>query len=304
MDAVTSVVITRNRRETLLRTLGRIEQLGVRVVVVDNGSDDGTPAAIRGRFPAVSLIALGRNRGAAARMEAARAVETPFVAFSDDDSWWAPRALELAVRTLLDHPGIGLVAARILVGEDERLDPVSEAMGRSPLANQTGAPGRRVLGFTACGAVCRTDALLRCDGPNARYGIGGEEALLALDLAADGLACIHHPAVVAYHYPERSASAEATHRARDRTAARNDLWTAWLRLQPRDAVRASVCVLRRRGGLAGAVAATTGVAWVIRNRKPVPAAVSREFADLAVSNSHGRRGDRLPRRPRSVRQSR
>jgi GT2 family glycosyltransferase len=265
----------------LLGTIARLVGVGARVIVVDNGSHDGTPAAVRERFPQVSVIALDRNIGAAARTVGARAAATPFVAFNDDDSWWAAGALEVAAQTLLDHARVGLVAARVLVGDDERLDPVSAQMGRSPLANTTGAPGSRVLGFAACGVVCRRDAFLRCPSSDfTRYGVGGEEALLALDLAADGFACIYRSDVVAHHHPARSTSPHATHRSRNRIAARNDLWTAWLRLGRRDAIAESARVLRRNGGLVGAFAATNGVPWVIRNRKPVPATVSRAFRDL------------------------
>ena len=85
--------------------------------------------------------------------------------------------------------------------------------------------------------------------------------------------------------------ANATHRARDRIVARNDLWTAWLRLHRRDACRVSLGVLRRRSGCAGALAAIAGLPWVIRSRKVVPTSVSREFADLATA----RRCTRLAR---------
>src|SRR3954470_6572893 len=39
---VTLVIITRDRREGLLRSLGRLEPGGPPVIVVDNGSSDGT----------------------------------------------------------------------------------------------------------------------------------------------------------------------------------------------------------------------------------------------------------------------
>ena len=63
---LTVVVITRNRREELLRTLGRLAALPERppVIVVDNGSDDGTTAAVRGAHPGMLLIAARRNLGA------------------------------------------------------------------------------------------------------------------------------------------------------------------------------------------------------------------------------------------------
>src|ERR1700712_1557273 len=107
-DAVTNIVITRNRVETLLRTLGRLEQPGMRVVVVDNASSDGTSMRVRARFPGVQVTTLRHNLGAAARMLGVRRASTPFVAFSDDDSWFAPGSIDLAVETMMHHPAVGL----------------------------------------------------------------------------------------------------------------------------------------------------------------------------------------------------
>ena len=88
---VAVVIATRDRRAALEAVLPRLLALPERprVVVADNASTDGTPHAVA-RFPGVVLLPLGENRGAAARTAGARAVRTPYVAFSDDDSWWRP----------------------------------------------------------------------------------------------------------------------------------------------------------------------------------------------------------------------
>ena len=39
-----------------------------------------------------------------------------------------------------------------------------------------------MLGFLACGAVARRSAVLACGGFHERYGFGGEEQLLAIDM--------------------------------------------------------------------------------------------------------------------------
>jgi len=91
---VSVVVVTRDRRAGLLATLERLVALPERppVIVVDNGSSDGTPAAVRGRFPGVEVITLGYNAGSAGRTAGVRCARTPYVAFSDDDSWSAAAA--------------------------------------------------------------------------------------------------------------------------------------------------------------------------------------------------------------------
>src|SRR4051812_27146224 len=63
------VIATMNRRSELDRTLTKIEQLPAidEIVVVDNGSHDGTSAMVRDRHPGVHVVTLTRNIGAAAR---------------------------------------------------------------------------------------------------------------------------------------------------------------------------------------------------------------------------------------------
>src|SRR5215210_4991945 len=105
-------IATRERPTELAHVLARLLALPERppVVVADNGSADGTPAAIRARFPSVQVLELGENRGAAARNAAVAALGTSYVAFSDDDSWWAPGALARAVEVFDAHPRLGLLA--------------------------------------------------------------------------------------------------------------------------------------------------------------------------------------------------
>src|SRR5690242_18796823 len=95
--ARTSVVIaTRNRADSLMRTLARLSELAVPVIVVDNASTDDTVTRVRAEFPKVSVLEAPTNLGAVARNYGVRSALTPFVAFADDDSWWAHDALERA----------------------------------------------------------------------------------------------------------------------------------------------------------------------------------------------------------------
>jgi GT2 family glycosyltransferase len=128
-----------------------------------------------------------------------------------------------------------------------------------------------VLGFVACGVVLRRAAFLAVGGFEPRLGLGGEEALLALDLAAAGWALAYDDAVVAHHHPHGAPRA-----GRRRRVVRNDLWTAWLRRPPRAAAGATVAALRpsRALGLADAV---RGLPWVLRERRPVPPEVERRL---------------------------
>jgi GT2 family glycosyltransferase len=282
---VAVVVATRDRVDSLAVALRHLLALPERprVVVVDNGSADGTPEVVRGRFPQVEVVELGTDHGAAARTAGARRCAEPYVAFADDDSWFAPAALARAADLLDAHPRLALIAGRVLVGPEARPDPVCELMARSPLASAGDLPGPPVLGFVACGAVVRREAFLAVGGFERRLGIGGEEELLAVDLASAGWDLCYVDSVIAHHHPSPSRDPAR----RRRTQVRNRLWCAWLRRPPASALRATASTLRPaltdRDARAGVLAALRGAPWAIRHRRAVPLEVERSIRTLERS---------------------
>jgi GT2 family glycosyltransferase len=273
-DRLSVVILTHNRAEEVTRTVGRMRALPERlpIVVVDNASADGTPFLLQRRFPEIRIIALSRNLGAAGRNAGVRAVATPYVAFCDDDTWWASGSLAHAVALLDAHPRLAVLSARVLVGPEGREDPACAAMAASPLPS-VGLPGRSILGFLAGASVMRRSAFLGVGGYEPRFFLGGEEALLALDLAARGWALVYCDELTVHHHPSPYRHAVE----RRRLLARNALWIAWLRRPFVSAIRETLCVLRaarRQGMLAACCAeAARGLPWVLRNRRVVPAEV-------------------------------
>lgn len=200
---ITVAVITRDRRESLLRTLDQLATLPERppVVVVDNGSSDATATAVRAHPVQARLVSPGHNTGALGRNLAVEQASTAYVAFSDDDSWWAPGALRAAADLLDAHPRLGLLAAHTLVGPGNGEDPLNALLAHSPLPCEPDLPGRPVLGFLGCAAVVRRQAFLDAGGYHRVLFFGAEETLLAYDLAAGGWGVTYEPSVVAHHHP-------------------------------------------------------------------------------------------------------
>src|SRR5215213_1606819 len=108
---VSVVMITRNRATTVTGTLAELRALPERppVTVVDNASTDGTGHVVQA-LGDVAVVGLPSNLGAAGRNCGVALSDRPYVAFSDDDSWWAPGALTVAADLFAAHPRLGLVA--------------------------------------------------------------------------------------------------------------------------------------------------------------------------------------------------
>ncbi|MGI5994681.1 MAG: glycosyltransferase family 2 protein [Saccharomonospora viridis] len=288
MNRVTVVVITRNRRDEVLRTLDAMTSLpdGAPIVVADNASTDGTADAIATLFPRVSLLRCDRNLGALARNLAVRQVLTPYVAFCDDDTRWQPGALTRAADVLDAYPGLASVTGRCLVEPDLVEDPITPELRDSPVAGPDWLPGPALLGVMAGLTTFRVEAFRQVGGFSPRLWFGGEEELLAIDLAAHGWWMCWDPDIVIHHAPSTSRDP----RRRRQLGIRNTLWTLWLRRPVRSAARRTLDILGsapKDAATFGAVLeALRGLPWALSERRVVPAAVERGLRSLEESQRH------------------
>jgi len=275
------VVITHNRRPELLRTLERLTALDERpqIVVVDNASSDDTCAAVARCYPQVTVLAQSRNLGTAARTMGVRHLDTPYVALCDDDAWWENGSLRLAADLFDCYSRVGLLNARVLVGDEGGLDPTCVAMAESPLATDIDLPGPSLLGFLAGASAVRKTAFLECGGFESQLFLGGEEQLLAVDLASHGWHLCYVPELVVRHFPSEIRDA----RNRRRNELRNALWFTWLRRPWPTALRRSLRLTREAPpqiAIEGVTRAMAGLPWVWRRRRVVPPQVERGLCQL------------------------
>lgn len=91
----------------------------LQVIVVDDGSSDGS-AAIARSFPEVEYIWQPNSGVASARNTALRRARGEFIAFLDQDDRWTPDKLEVQLSYFREHPDTDLLFARkknVLEGE-------------------------------------------------------------------------------------------------------------------------------------------------------------------------------------------
>ncbi|MCC8404468.1 glycosyltransferase [Paraburkholderia sp. MMS20-SJTN17] len=268
---ISIVVLTYNRAGELLANLERLLALPENppVILADNGSTDGTVALVSARFPSIRVVECHSNLGAAGRNLALACVDTEYVAFCDDDTWWAPGSLELAVQLLDAWPRVGVLNARVVVGPDDTTDPTCVLMRASPLGS-VGLPGPSLIGYMAGACVFRTALFREIGGYEPRLFIGGEEALVSLDVLASGYAIVYCDQMTLHHHPSPARDSAL----RRRMLARNAAWVAWLRLPWSEALATTLRALgvfTREGTLArDGIELLAGLAWAAPRRQVVP----------------------------------
>lgn len=273
------VVITHDRCDELRRTLCCLEALPEQphVVVVDNASTDGTAGMVAQEHPRVQLLRARRNLGAVGRNLGVDAVGHRYVAFCDDDTWYEPGTLTRAADVLDAHPDLAVLTARIIVEPAGTIDPMSEEMAASPLDRPAGLPGHPLLSFLAGVSIVRRDAFIAAGGFSERLWLGGEEELLASDLARAGWRMAYLPELVAHHHPSLARDPHL----RRQHGIRNTLWFTWLRRPLPSAARRTAQVIRRlpRDAVTarGLVEAAAGLPWVLKERHPVPPGIERGY---------------------------
>ncbi|OCB33010.1 transferase [Mycobacterium malmoense] len=280
------VIATRDRASELCAVLDRLlDTSACPIIVVDNASrDDSVRAAARvaarsaGR---VTVIPLDRNEGAVARNVGVARCGTPYAAFCDDDSWWAPDATSMAEEVFEKCGSVALLAARTVMWPQQRDDRFVGHLAGSPLGRHPALPGPSILGFQACSAVVRKSAFEAVGGFSPILHFRGEESLLAWDLAAAGWDLCFCPALVAYHQPSATRSSSSAQRARE---MRNAMLTACLRRPAARCARASAALAwsaaRDTAHAKALLEALAALPAALRQRRRLPDDVERSLQIL------------------------
>ena len=210
---ISAVVVNWNRRELLRKSLQSLQaqhDAKLELIVVDNGSTDGSAEMVQRDFPEVELIRNDANRGfCAANNQGIALAQGEFIALLNNDAEADPRWASALRKVFQDRPDIGMAASKILVFENpSRIDKVGHLMfpdgqnrGRGTGALDRGQFDRveEVLWPDGCAAMYRKSMLERISGFDEDFFAYGDDAELGLRARIAGWRCLYTPHAVVRH---------------------------------------------------------------------------------------------------------
>ncbi|MGH7307983.1 MAG: glycosyltransferase family 2 protein [Candidatus Rokuibacteriota bacterium] len=214
--SVAVLIVTRDRCRDVLETLAGVAALDyppdrLEVLVVDNGSCDGTEAAVHdwlrsggARLARGACLRSTDNLGAAAARNLLAAKASPASEawlFLDDDAVPGPGILG-PMLAALDGAAVGAVGARIVAYEAPGRDLsgagwINRRLGR---LRETPTPAATDCDFvTSCAMAVRPDAFRTVGGFDEDYFVYHEDVDFCLRLVQRGYRVRYEPAAVARH---------------------------------------------------------------------------------------------------------
>ncbi len=215
-------------------SLKRLSYAPVEIIVVDNGSTDGSLALLES-ISGISLVKNSANLGFAAGMNAGFAIARgAYVAALNNDVTVAPDWLNDAVDIMERDPSVGIVSSRQMNYADrDIIDSLYCYLHKSLIFFQEGfrdrfRPGTahaapsRVLGVSGASTLYRKRLLDDMKGFDETFGSYHEESDLCMKAFCAGWKCVYVPTSVAYH--RRSESFGRIRGAMFYYQTRNRLW--------------------------------------------------------------------------------
>lgn len=214
---VSVVVVNWNGRQCLIQCLEALRRQSFQnkeVMVVDNGSDDGSVETVKHRFPEVILMALPENLGfSAANNLAIQRIQTEYIALLNNDAIPHPCWLETLINALGRYPQAGFAASKMLFQD---LPNIIDRAGDSYTRAGTGSLRGRgqsaamycqpewIFGACAGAALYRKSMLDEIGLLDEDFFLLYEDVDLSFRAQLKGYPCRYVPDAIVYHQATRT----------------------------------------------------------------------------------------------------
>lgn len=236
---MTVVIVNFNQVNLLRQCLASLRAQTLppaQVIVVDNGSSDGSSSMVNREYPEVELVQLAANHGfCGANNRGIAQASGDYIALLNNDAVAAPHWLAALTAAMDASAGIGMVAAKILVaGRPGIIDKVGHGIyfdGQNRGIG-SGQPDRGQFDHLpiawpdGCAALYRRQMLDEIGGFDEDFFAYADDAELGLRARSAGWQAVLAPAAIVHHH--RGVTLGKYSPTRIRLIERNRLWLAIL----------------------------------------------------------------------------
>jgi len=198
---VSVLIITWNRKDEVIKTIQDVYDQAyqnIEIILVDNGSTDGTIKAVQVLFPEVRIVPLERNLGVVARNAGIAIARGDIVFCLDSDASPARDCIINIVRKFQAEPKIAVINSKIVNAHTKQIDNIA-GWSYSEVDKQD--QNREFLSFTFSegGAAIRKELFERIGPFWEPLFFGGEGLEFSLRVLDSGCDILYYPGAVVYH---------------------------------------------------------------------------------------------------------
>ena len=223
MKQLSIIILTWNQLDTTRRCLESLRTFvadaDTEIIVVDNGSRDGTASWLMQTYPQVRLVINSKNQGVAyARNRAIEKAQGRYILILDNDTVSNDEAIYGMMHYMDQHPQVGLCACRLtdvdgVVQESFKPFPslsikMRNVLGGSQMATSIEVPGNPIEPVYVLGAcqMLRKSVLYKVGLLDENIFYGPEDADYCLRIAGEGFKVVYLPQYSIVHLWRRATN--------------------------------------------------------------------------------------------------
>lgn len=239
---ISLIVVTLNRREDVAEAIDSLRQQtygNTEIIVVDNGSNDGSQAMIKEHYSEVRLVELGQNTGPYHGRNVGVGISRgDIIFFMDDDATLEKSSIANIVERFSKEEALGVIVSKLVNANSGEMDPRLRSYVTADLDNEHYMGDMVAEGATAM----RKNVFEQVGCWPAHYfrqAVGRDLSYRIIDA---GYNILYLPLATVYHKesPIGGTTRETIEREKMYYLVRNQLWITWKYLPVYRAVLESI----------------------------------------------------------------
>lgn len=211
MKMASIIIVNWNGKELLADCIGSVLRQtfkGIEIILVDNGSRDGSVAFVEQAFPSVKVVSLSENTGfTGGNIEGYRVSSGHYIVLLNNDARLTERWLEHMVAAVESDSAIGFCSSKIVIDGTTKIDSAGDVFTSAFTGTKLGeyeeesnfVQRRLVPGACAAAVLYKREMLDEIGFLDPDFFLNHEDTDLNLRAWLAGWKCLFVPEAVAYH---------------------------------------------------------------------------------------------------------